>query len=153
MKIKILCVGKVKESYYRKQIEQLKKKISSYAQIEIVEVADEKTPDKASDTMQEKIKEIEGKRLLSHIRAEDYVFALCIEGTQLSTKKLQTKIKQLMQEQKQCIVFLIGGSLGLHKDVVKRANDKISFSAMTFPHQMMRVLLLEQIVTLVSTSV
>lgn len=149
MKIRILSVGKIKESYYRKAIEELKKKISVYAPIEIVEVADEKTPDKASALLEEKIKEIEGRRLLSHIRFDEYVFALCIEGEQITTKKFRNQIRQLVNQEKESVVFLIGGSLGLHKDVVKRANAKISFSAMTFPHQMMRVLLLDQIYTLI----
>lgn len=147
MKIRILSVGKIKESYYRKAIEELKKKISVYASIEIVEVPDEKTPDKASALLEEKIKEIEGRRLLSHIRLDEYVFALCIEGEQITTKKFRNQIRQLVNQEKESVVFLIGGSLGLHKDVVKRANAKISFSAMTFPHQMMRVLLLNQIYT------
>lgn len=149
MKIRILSVGKIKESYYRKAIEELKKKISVYAPIEIVEVADEKTPDKASALLEEKIKEIEGRRLLSHIRFDEYVFALCIEGEQITTKKFRNQIRQLVNQEKESVVFLIGGSLGLHKDLVKRANAKISFSAMTFPHQMMRVLLLDQIYTLI----
>ncbi len=140
-------MGKIKESYYKKAIEEKKKEISSCAQIEIVEVADEKTPDKASALLEDKIKEIEGRRLLSHIHLEDYVFALCIEGEQITTKKFKNKIKQLMNQEKETIVFLIGGSLGLHEDVVKRANAKISFSAMTFPHQMMRVILLDQVCT------
>lgn len=149
MKIRILCVGKIKESYYRKAIEELKKKISVYTPLEIVEVTDEKTPDKASLLLEEKIKEIEGKRLLSHIRFDEYVFALCIEGDQLTTKKFRSKIRQLINQEKESVVFLIGGSLGLHEEVVKRANAKISFSSMTFPHQMMRVLLLEQIFTVI----
>lgn len=152
MKIRILCVGKIKESYYRKAIEELKKKISVYAPIEIIEVPDEKTPDKASNLLEEKIKEIEGKRLLSHIRFGEYVFALCIEGEQITTKKFRNQIRQLVNQEKESVVFLIGGSLGLHKDVVERANAKISFSAMTFPHQMMRVLLLEQIYTAIQRS-
>lgn len=149
MKIRILCVGKIKESYYRKAIEELKKKISVYAPIEIIEVPDEKTPDKASNLLEEKIKEIEGKRLLSHIRFDEYVYALCIEGEQITTKKFRNKIRQLVNQEKESVVFLIGGSLGLHKDVVGRANAKISFSAMTFPHQMMRVLLLDQLYTVI----
>lgn len=149
MRIRILCVGKIKESYYRKAIEELRKKISVYAPIEIIEVADEKTPDRASALMEERIKEVEGRRLLSHIRFEDYVFALCIEGEQVTTRKFHNQIRQLENQGRESVVFLIGGSLGLHKDVVDRANAKISFSAMTFPHQMMRVLLLEQINTVV----
>lgn len=130
-------------------IEELKKKISVYVPIEIVEVADEKTPDRASVLLEEKIKEIEGKRLLSHIRFDEYVFALCIEGEQVTTKKFRNQIRQLVNQEKESVVFLIGGSLGLYKDVVERANAKISFSAMTFPHQMMRVLLLDQIYTVI----
>lgn len=145
MRIRVLCVGKIKEKYYRQKIEELRKKIASTVPIEIIEVADEKTKEKASEALEEKIKEIEGKRLLSHLRFEDYVFALCIEGEELTTKELQNQIRQLKNQRKESIVFLIGGSLGLHSDVVKKANKKISFSAMTFPHQMMRVLLLEQI--------
>lgn len=145
MKIRVLCVGKIKEKYYREKIEKLRKEIACIVPIEVIEVADEKTPDRASEAMEEKIKEIEGKRLLSHLRLEDYVFALCIEGEELTTRKFRNGIRQLENQGKESVVFLIGGSLGLHSDVVRRANAKISFSAMTFPHQMMRVLLLEQV--------
>lgn len=145
MKITILCVGKVKEKFYRDAIGEYQKRLSRYCKLEIVEVADEKTPDGASETVENQIKEKEGNRILSKIREEDYVIALAIDGKMQDSVELSKNIQQLGVRGKSSIVFVIGGSLGLSKEVLKRANEKLSFSKMTFPHQLMRVILLEQV--------
>lgn len=145
MKITILCVGKVKEKFYRDAIGEYQKRLSRYCKLEIVEVTDEKTPDGASETVENQIKEKEGNRILSKIREEDYVIALAIDGKMQDSVELSKNIQQLGVRGKSSIVFVIGGSLGLSKDVLKRADEKLSFSKMTFPHQLMRVILLEQV--------
>lgn len=145
MKITILCVGKVKEKFYRDAIGEYQKRLSRYCKLEIVEVADEKTPDGASETVENQIKEKEGNRILSKIREEDYVIALAIDGKMQDSVELSKNIQQLGVRGKSSIVFVVGGSLGLSKEVLKRANEKLSFSKMTFPHQLMRVILLEQV--------
>lgn len=145
MKMSICCVGKVKESYFRGAIEEYQKRLSRYCKLEILEVADEKTPEHASDLVEEGIKKKEAERLLKHIREDAYVIALAIDGKGLDSMQLSKRIEQLGINGVSHIQFVIGGSLGLHHSVLKRADDKLSFSAMTFPHQLMRVILLEQI--------
>lgn len=145
MKITIIAVGKVKEKFYRDAIDEFTKRLSKYCKLEIVEVADEKTPDNASAAEELKIKAKEGDRILAAIRDDMYVIALAIEGKQLSSVELADKINQLGISGKSSIAFVIGGSLGLDGRVLGRADYKLSFSAMTFPHQLMRVILLEQI--------
>lgn len=145
MKITICCVGKIKEKFYSQAIEEYSKRLSKYCKLEIKEVADEKTPDSASDTVNRMIKEKEGDRLLSFIKDDSYVIALAIDGKMLDSVELSEKIDNLMLSGKSDIVFVIGGSLGLDKRVLDRADYKLSFSKMTFPHQLMRVILLEQI--------
>ncbi|MDY5775866.1 MAG: 23S rRNA (pseudouridine(1915)-N(3))-methyltransferase RlmH, partial [Lachnospiraceae bacterium] len=135
----------VKEKFYRDAIGEYQKRLSRYCKLEIVEVADEKTPDGASETVENQIKEKEGNRILSKIREEDYVIALVIDGKMQDSVELSKNIQQLGVRGKSSIVFVIGGSLGLSKAVLKRANEKLSFSKMTFPHQLMRVILLEQV--------
>ena len=145
MKITICCVGKIKEKFYSQAIEEYSKRLSKYCKLEIKEAAYEKTPDSASDTVNRMIKEKEGDRLLSFIKDDSYVIALAIDGKMLDSVELSEKIDNLMLSGKSDIVFVIGGSLGLDKRVLDRADYKLSFSKMTFPHQLMRVILLEQI--------
>ena len=145
MKITICCVGKIKEKFYSQAIEEYSKRLSKYCKLEIKEAADEKTPDSAGDTVNRMIKEKEGDRLLSFIKDDSYVIALAIDGKMLDSVELSEKIDNLMLSGKSDIVFVIGGSLGLDKRVLDRADYKLSFSKMTFPHQLMRVILLEQI--------
>lgn len=145
MKIKVICVGKIKEQYLADGIADFEAKIRKTLPIEIVELPDEKTPQGASEVLENRIKEMEGKRILEKIDPSDHVFALCIEGKQLSTEQFRKSVEQLKQEGKETIDFVIGGSLGLSDEVVRRAKDKISFSSMTFPHQLMRLILMEQI--------
>ncbi|MBE5922355.1 MAG: 23S rRNA (pseudouridine(1915)-N(3))-methyltransferase RlmH [Lachnospiraceae bacterium] len=145
MKITLITVGKIKEAYFTGAIAEYKKRLGKYCNLEIVEVADEKTPDKASDAEEDLIKKKEAERILKHVRDDAYVITLEILGKQLSSTELADHIERLAVQGKSHIVFIIGGSLGLHESVSKRSDYKLSFSKMTFPHQLMRVVLLEQI--------
>ena len=145
MKITILSVGKVKEKFYRDAILEFSKRLSRYCKLEIIEVADEKTQEDASETEIKIVKEKEGERLLKNIKDDAFVVCLCIDGKQLDSEELSQKIEKLGVQGTSHICFIIGGSLGLSDEVVKRADFKLSFSKMTFPHQLMRVILLEQI--------
>ena len=145
MKITIVCVGKIKEKFYRDAVEEYKKRLGRYCKMQIVEVADEKTPDKASEALENQIKEKEGNRILSHISDNDYVIALAINGKERDSVELAEHIKALGLHGKSSLTFVIGGSLGLSEEVLKRADEKLSFSKMTFPHQLARVMLLEQL--------
>lgn len=141
--IKIVCAGKIKESYFTKGIEEALKSIRRFYPVSLRECQDEPTPEGASFAMEEIIKEKEGQRILSCIDREDYVVALCIEGKHYSTDKWHRHLSQVRDQTAASLVFVIGGSLGLSDEVVRRADEKLSFSSMTFPHQMMRVILLE----------
>ena len=145
MRITIVCVGKVKEKFYRDAIDEFSKRLSRYCKLEIIEVVDEKTPDNASDIEVRQIKDKEGERILKNIKDDAYVICLCIDGKQLDSEKLAEKIDSLGIQGVSHICMVIGGSLGLSDMVVKRADYRLSFSMMTFPHQLMRVILLEQI--------
>ena len=145
MNVKILCVGKIKEKFYRDAIDEYSKRLSKYCSINVVEVSDEKTAENASPTEIDIIKDKEGERLLKHIGDRDYVIALAILGKQYDSVAFSKYIEDLGIQGKSSIVFVIGGSLGLSDNVLARANSQISFSKMTFPHQLMRVILLEQI--------
>lgn len=145
MKITIVCVGKIKEKYWNMAIDEYAKRLSRYCKLEIIQVEDEKTPDGASEALELAIKEKEGKKILAKISENAYVIALAIEGKMLDSVELSEKIEKLGVQGEGHIVFVIGGSLGLSKEVMYRADYGLSFSKMTFPHQMMRVILLEQI--------
>ncbi len=145
MKITLLTVGKIKETYLEAGIKEYVKRLSRYCKLEILEVADEKTPDGASENLERQIREKEGKRLLNLIRPEAYVITLEIQGKQLSSPELARKLERLGVEGVSHITVVIGGSLGLSDEVIGRADFHLSFSAMTFPHQMMRMILLEQL--------
>lgn len=145
MKITIVCVGKIKEKFYRDALAEYTKRLSRYCSLTITEVADEKTKEQASETECAIIKDREGERILKSIRDDGYVIALAIDGKILDSVELSEKIDKLGLSGKSNVYFVIGGSLGLSDAVVKRADYKLSFSRMTFPHQLMRVILLEQI--------
>ncbi len=145
MEIKILSVGKIKEKYLTAGIAEYAKRLSRYCKLTFCQVADEKTPDKASEALNLQIKEIEGDRLMKHIREQDYVIALAIDGEMLDSVELSRKIDSLGISGNSSIAFVIGGSLGLSDKILKRADYKLSFSRMTFPHQLMQMILLEQI--------
>ena len=145
MKITLITVGKIKEKYFTDAIAEYAKRLSRYCKLEIIEVADEKTPDGASEALENQIKEKEGERILSKVPDSAYVVALAIEGKQLSSEELAAKMEKWNVSGISHLVFIIGGSLGLTPKVLTRADYKLSFSKMTFPHQLMRVVLLEQI--------
>lgn len=145
MKINIICVGKIKEKFYRDAIDEYAKRLSKYCKFEIIEVADEKTPDKSSVVEEEQIKEKEAQRILSKIKSDSYVCTLEIAGKQLSSTELADWIEKSAVGGRSQICFVIGGSLGLHSSVLARSDYALSFSKMTFPHQLMRVILSEQI--------
>lgn len=145
MKISIICVGKIKEKFYRMALDEYSKRLSRYCKLEILEVADEKTPDNASDHEVELIKDKEGERILKNIRRDATVIALAIDGKMLSSEQLADKIRQLGVMGESHIQFIVGGSLGLSDRVLEAADMLLSFSKMTFPHQLMRVILLEQV--------
>lgn len=143
--ISILCVGKIKEKYWNDAIAEYSKRLSRYCKLQIVEVADEKTPDNAPPAIEEQIKQKEADRILKHIDDHAYVCALAIDGKKYDSVAFSDFIQDKGLKGYSHIQFVIGGSLGLHESILKRADNHISFSDMTFPHQMMRVILLEQI--------
>ncbi|MFA9377379.1 MAG: 23S rRNA (pseudouridine(1915)-N(3))-methyltransferase RlmH [Lachnotalea sp.] len=145
MKITLLTVGKIKEKYFTGAIDEYTKRLSRYCKLEIIEVADEKTPDNASNAQECQIRKKEAERLLKYIPDTSYVIALAIEGNMLDSVELSNKIEQLGVAGTSHIVLIIGGSLGIDSELLSRADYKLSFSKMTFPHQLMRVILLEQI--------
>ena len=144
-KITVLTVGKIKEKYLRDAIDEYSKRLSRYCKLNIIEVADEMTPDNAGETEEEQIKQKEAQRLLKNLPEDAYVVTLEIEGRQLTSPELAECISKLAVDGNSHIAFVIGGSLGLGSDILKRSNMRLSFSRMTFPHQLMRVILLEQI--------
>lgn len=145
MQYTILCVGKIKEKFYAEAVQEYKKRLSKYATVTVMEVPDEKTPDQASAAVEDRIKEKEAERLLRHMKDSMYVIALDLKGTAYDSVQFSEHIAGRMLNGNSHIAFVIGGSLGLHKSVTDRADEKLSFSKMTFPHQLMRVILLEQI--------
>lgn len=144
MKVSIICVGKIKEKYYKMAIDEFEKRLSKYIKLDIIEVVDEKAPENLSKADEENVKLKEGEKILKHIK-DEFVVTLCIDGKQLDSLELANFVQTNKNKGISHICFVIGGSLGLHKTVVDRANFKLSFSKMTFPHQLMRVILLEQI--------
>lgn len=145
MQYTIICVGKIKETYYAGAVKEYVKRMSRYGRVEIREVTDEKTPDGASENLENQIKEKEAERILKQIKDGMYVVALDMKGKEYDSVAFSEHLNRLMVTGESNLAFVIGGSLGLHERVLIRADERISFSKMTFPHQLMRVILLEQI--------
>lgn len=145
MKIDIVCVGKIKEKFYRDALDEYIKRLSRYCKLSIIEVDDEKTPDGASDNLCAQIMDKEAKKMEKYITDDAYVIALAIEGKKYDSVKFSNRIDSIGNGGKSHIIFIIGGSLGISANLKSRADEMISFSDMTFPHQLMRVILLEQI--------
>lgn len=143
--IKMITVGKIKEDYFRDGIAYFQKEIRKRYPVSVLECPDEPTPDKASPAEEDKIRKTEGKRIMQKITGDDYVIALCIDGIHYDTVRWQRHLDKLVPRISGSMTFVIGGSLGLSPEVIKRADERLSFSAMTFPHQMMRLILFEQI--------
>lgn len=144
MKITLITVGKIKEKYLKDAIAEYSKRLSKYCKLDIIEVSDEKTPDQASETVEEGIRS-KGEKILRYIKDDMYVITLEIAGKMLTSEELAERIEKLGIQGKSSIAFVIGGSIGLGKEVLKRSDYALSFSKMTFPHQLMRVILLEQV--------
>ncbi|HGQ2390729.1 TPA: 23S rRNA (pseudouridine(1915)-N(3))-methyltransferase RlmH [Streptococcus pneumoniae] len=145
MKIKVVTVGKLKEKYLKDGIAEYSKRISRFAKLEMIELADEKTPDKASESENQKILEIEGQRILSKIADRDFVIVLAIEGKTFFSEEFSKQLEETSIKGFSTLTFIIGGSLGLSSSVKNRANLSVSFGRLTLPHQLMRLVLVEQI--------
>lgn len=145
MKITVLCVGRIKEKYFTDAVKEYAKRLGRYCKLEILEVMDEKIPDGAGKALEEAVKQKEGEKLLSRLRDGAYAIALELEGKKLDSVGFSERLEKLGVNGVSHIVFIIGGSLGLSEEVKKRADEAVSFSDMTFPHQLMRIILLEQI--------
>jgi 23S rRNA (pseudouridine1915-N3)-methyltransferase len=143
--ISVITVGKLKEKYLKMGITEYTKRLGAYAKIELIEVADEKAPEQASEAEMKQIKDKEGQRILAKLHPDTYVIALAIEGKMLTSEQLADNLDKLATYGKSKIAFVIGGSLGLCDDVMNRANESLSFSKLTFPHQLMKLVLMEQI--------
>lgn len=145
MKITIISVGKLKEKYLKQGIEEYLKRLSAYANVNIIEVADEKVPENMSEADMLTVKQKEGERILGNITADTYVITLEIEGKMLTSEQLAAKMDELATYGRSKIAFVIGGSIGISEEVQKRSDYALSFSKMTFPHQLMRLVLVEQV--------
>ena len=145
MNIKLICIGKLKEKYWKDAVIEYSKRIGGYAKVSITELKEVKLPNNPSEADEKNVIIKEGHEILSCVNQNDYIIALAIEGKNLNSLELADKIEELALKGISDIIFIIGGSLGLSDEVIKRADLKLSFSRMTFPHQMMRVILLEQI--------
>lgn len=145
MKVTVITVGKIKEKYLKDAIAEYSKRLSKYCKLEIIEVADEKTPEQASQAVGDAIRGKEAERILKYVKEDTYVITLEIQGQMLTSEELADKINQLGIQGKSHITFIIGGSIGLGQAVLRRSDYALSFSKMTFPHQLMRVILLEQV--------
>ncbi len=142
--IHIVAVGKLKEAHYRQAAAEYEKRLSRYTQLAVTQVADDKEPERSSEALEEKVRQAEGERILRHIRSRDRVVALCIDGVQEDSLSFSRRVRRL-HEAPEDAVFVIGGSLGLSGAVLRRADEKLSLSRLTLPHQLARVVLMEQL--------
>lgn len=145
MNIQVICVGKIKEEYWNEALSEYRKRLNRFCVLTIDEVKEERLADNASFALEEMVKTEEGKRILGRLKAGSYAIALDLKGKEFSSEMLAEKINELGVAGRSDIAFIIGGSLGLSKEVLEKADLRLSFSRMTFPHQMMRVIMLEQL--------
>ncbi len=145
MKIKVICVGKLKEKYSKAAIDEYTKRLKRFCKIEIIEINDEKIPDNAKKSQEDLVLKTEGEKILKHIQKGEYIISLCVEGQNISSVDLADKIQGITLSGNSTITFIIGGSLGIYDEIKKLSDFKLSFSKMTFPHQLMRIILLEQV--------
>lgn len=143
--VNIICVGKIKEKFFKDSIDEYSKRLSKYCNLNIIELPDEKIPNNASEKEMSIIKEKEGTNILNNIKKDNYIICLDLKGKQFTSEDFSNKINNISINQTGSITFIIGGSLGISQNVLDKANELISFSKMTFPHQLFRVILLEQI--------
>lgn len=145
MAVTVICVGKLREKYFSDAAEEYLKRLRRIMPVSVIELPDEPEPAQPSDKLNEAVMKREGERILQKIGTQDHVIAMCIDGKQYESTELARKMSDLFTQGKSNVTFLIGGSLGLHPDVLRRANERMSMSKMTFPHQLARVMLLEQL--------
>ena len=145
LSINIICIGKIKESFFKDAINEYSKRLSKYCNLNIIELSDEKLPSKLNDEIIDNIKNIEGKKILSHLKKDSYKICLDLHGKQFSSEEFSSKIDSISLNYNSSITFIIGGTLGISSEVLNCADEKICFSKMTFPHQLIRVFLLEQL--------
>lgn len=145
LNINIICLGKIKEDYLKMAIAEYSKRLSKYCNLSITELSDEKLPDKINDSIITEIKNKECQKILNSIKKDSYIFALDLRGKQYSSEEFSKKIDDIALNFNSTITFIIGGTLGLNDEILNICNEKMSFSKMTFPHQLFRVFLLEQI--------
>ena len=145
MPVSIICVGKLREKFFADAAEEYLKRLKRIMPVSVIEIPDEPEPAQPSEKLNEAVMRREGEKMLSRIGQQDYVIAMCIDGKQFESPELANKLQNLFTQGRSHITFLIGGSLGMHPDVLKRANERMSMSKMTFPHQLARVMLLEQL--------
>ena len=145
LSINIICIGKIKESFFKDAINEYSKRLSKYCNLNIIELYDEKLPSKLNDKIIENIKNTEGKKILSHLKKDSYKICLDLHGKQFSSEEFSSKIDSISLNYNSSITFIIGGTLGISSEVLNCADEKICFSKMTFPHQLIRVFLLEQL--------
>jgi 23S rRNA (pseudouridine1915-N3)-methyltransferase len=145
LSINIICIGKIKESFFKDAINEYSKRLSKYCNLNIIELSDEKLPSKLNDKIIDNIKNIEGKKILSHLKKDSYKICLDLHGKQFSSEEFSAKIDSISLNYNSSITFIIGGTLGISSEVLNCADEKICFSKMTFPHQLIRVFLLEQL--------
>ena len=145
LNINILCVGKIKENYLKDAIKEYTKRLSKYCNLNIVEVQDEAVPDKLSENIIENIKDKEARKMLDKIKKETYLVCLDLKGKQYTSEEFSEKIEEIKLQGNSSITFVIGGTLGIGKEILDRSKEKICFSKMTFPHQLIRIFLLEQL--------
>lgn len=143
--INIVCIGKIKEIFFKDAINEYSKRLSKYCNLTITELSDEKIPSKVNDKIIDNIKNIEGKKILEHLKKDSYIICLDLHGKQLSSEEFSSKIDSIALNYNSSITFIIGGTLGISNEVLNIANEKICFSKMTFPHQLIRIFLLEQL--------
>ena len=145
LSINIICIGKIKENFFKDAINEYSKRLSKYCNLNIIELSDEKLPSKLNDKIIDNIKNIEGKKILSHLKKDSYKICLDLHGKQFSSEEFSSKIDSISLNYNSSITFIIGGTLGISSEVLNYADEKICFSKMTFPHQLIRVFLLEQL--------
>lgn len=143
--IDIICVGKIKEQYLKDAIAEYSKRLSKYCSLTITEISDEQVPNNLNDKLAQNIKQTESNHILSHIKRDSYIICLDLKGKQFSSEEFSQKIESIALNDSSTITFIIGGTLGISDDLLKRSNELICFSKMTFPHQLIRVFLLEQL--------
>ena len=145
LNINIICVGKIKENYLKDAISEYSKRLSKFCNLNITEISDEKLPNKLNDSIINEVKNKECNKIIQSIKKDSYIICLDLKGKEFSSEEFSQKIDNIALNFNSSITFIIGGTLGLNKEILSLSNEKICFSKMTFPHQLIRVFLLEQL--------